>query len=144
MTLNFYENFKMNGSSFVKIPSRSIDILDIENDDKFCFLLPIWASLHPSNKNRPNRRSNDRQYFKEINTDGFDFTNGFRTSDVHIVEKIKMLSLRKFKLGFCQDQNERKQKFLPVETGKNIPDKVIDWINYKNHYVFIEKIHFFK
>ena len=116
----------MNGSSFVKIPSRSIDILDFENDDKFCFLLPISASRHPSNNISPNRISNDRQNFNELNTCGFDLTNGFRTSDVHIVGKIKMLSLKNFKLGFCHDQNERKQKFLPVETGKKIPDKNID------------------
>ena len=38
MTVYFYKTVEMNGSNYVKIPSRSNAILDIENNDKYCFL----------------------------------------------------------------------------------------------------------
>ena len=58
-------------------------ILNIENDDKYCFLWSILAYLHPCNNNHPNRVSNYRQYFNQLNIEGIDFSNGFRCNDVH-------------------------------------------------------------
>ena len=37
----------MNGLSYVKISVRSSAILNIENNDKYCFLCSILAYLHP-------------------------------------------------------------------------------------------------
>ena len=67
----------MNGSSYVNIPLRSSAILNIENDDRFCFLWSILASLHPCENSHPNRVSTYRQYFYELSIDDFDFSNGF-------------------------------------------------------------------
>ena len=53
----------MIGSNYVKIPLRSNAILNIEPNDKYCFLWSILAYLHPCNKNHPNRVSNYTQYF---------------------------------------------------------------------------------
>ena len=39
MTIYFYKTDEMNGSSYIKIPLRSNAILNIENNDKYCFLL---------------------------------------------------------------------------------------------------------
>ena len=83
MTIYFYKTGELNGSIFVKIPLRINAILNTENNDKFCFVWSILASLHPCNKNHPNRVSNYKQYFNELNIQGFDFTNGFKCSDVH-------------------------------------------------------------
>ena len=83
MTIFFYKTNEMNGSNYVKIPLRSNAILNIENNDKYCFLWSILAYLRPCNNNHPNRVSNYRQYFNELNIQGFDFTNGFKCSDVH-------------------------------------------------------------
>ena len=49
---------EMNGRSYVKIPLRSNAVLNIENNDKYCFLWSILASLHPCINNHPNRVSN--------------------------------------------------------------------------------------
>ena len=57
MTIYFYQTGIMNGSNYVKIPLRSNAILNIENDDKYCFIWSILASLHPCNLNHPNRVS---------------------------------------------------------------------------------------
>ena len=37
-TIYFYKTGEVNGSKYVKIPSRSTAILNIENDDKYCFI----------------------------------------------------------------------------------------------------------
>ena len=74
----------MNGSNYVKVPLRLNAILKIGKNDKKCFVCPVLASLHPCNNiNHPNRVSNYKQYFNEINYNGFDFTNGFKCRDVH-------------------------------------------------------------
>ena len=91
MTVYFYKTGEMVGRSHVKIPLRSSAILNIENDDKYCFLWSILAYLHPCNNNHPNRVSSYRQYLNELNIEGFDFTNGFKCSDVHKFEKTKFI-----------------------------------------------------
>ena len=58
MRISFCKTNEMNGSNYVKIPLRSNAILNIENNDKYCFLWSILASLHPCNNNHPNRVSN--------------------------------------------------------------------------------------
>ena len=82
MTIYFYETNEMNGLNYVKIPLRTNAILNIENIDKYCFLWSILASLHPCIKNHPNRVSNYKQYFKELNINGFDFNKGFKCSQI--------------------------------------------------------------
>ena len=77
MTVYFHKTIEMNGSNYVKIPLRSNAILNIENNNKHCFIWSILASLHPCNNIHPNRVSNYGQYFNELNIHGFDFTNGF-------------------------------------------------------------------
>ena len=78
MTKYFYKTGELNGSNYVKIPLRSNAILHIENYDKYCFIWSILASLHPCNHNHPNRVSKYKQYFNELNINGFDFSNGFK------------------------------------------------------------------
>ena len=129
----------MHGSNDVELPLRSSAIIHIENDDKYCFLWSILANLHPCKNNHPNRVSNYRQYFDEINIQGFDFTNGFKSSDLYIFEKLNNLSINKFELSFYQDENKWKHKIISIETSKNESEKVIDLLIYKNNYVLIKK-----
>ena len=51
MTIYFYKTGEMNGSNYVKVPLRTNAILNIENDDKNCFIWSILACLHPCNNN---------------------------------------------------------------------------------------------
>ena len=83
----FCKTGELNGSSYVEIPLRSNAILSIQNNDKYCFLWSILASLHPSEIDHPNRISNNNQYFFELNIDAFDVTKGFKCSDMHRFEK---------------------------------------------------------
>ena len=138
MTISFYNTGNMDGSSYVKIPLRSSAIVNIKNDDKYCFIWSILASLYPC-ENNPNRVSNYEPYFNKLNIEGFDFTCGFKCSDMYRFEKLNNLSKNIYELGF--DQN--KHKLIPVEISKNESDKIIDLLIYKNDYVLIKKLNVF-
>ena len=133
----------MNRLSYVKIPLRSSAILNIENKDKYCFIWSILAYLHPCNNNHPNRVSNYKQYSNELNIQGFDFTNGFKRSDVHKFNESNNLSINIFELNFYQDQNKWRHKLIPIEVSKNDSDRVVDLLIYKNHYAVIKKLNVF-
>ena len=75
MKIGFYITGELNGSSFAKIPLRSNALINIKNNEKYCSIWSILASLHPCDKDHPNRVSNCSQYFDELNINGFDFTN---------------------------------------------------------------------
>ena len=143
MTIYFYKTNEMNGSNYVKIPLRSNVILNLENIDKYCFLWSILACSHPCNNNHPNRVSKYRQNFDELNIQGFDFSRGFRCSDVHNFNELNNLSVNIFELNLYQDQNQWKHRIIPLEISKNDSDRVIDLAIYKNHYVLIKKLDVF-
>ena len=143
MTVHFYKTNQLNGSNYVKIPLRSNAILNIENKDKYCFIWSILASLYPSNNNHSNRVSNYKQYFIELNIQGFDFSYGFKCSDVHRFNELNTFSINKFELVFYQDQNKWRHKLIPIENSKNNSDRVTEWAIYRNHYAFIIKLNIF-
>ena len=142
MTIFFYKTTELSGSSYVKIPIRTTAILNIQNDDKYCFIWSILAHLHPVD-NHSTRVTNYEKYFNELKIDGFDFSNGFKSSDVHKFEKLNNLSINIFELIFYRQGNVEKHKLVPVEISKNNNDNCIDLMIYKNHYVLIKKLHVF-
>ena len=143
MTVHFCETVELKGSDYVKIPLRSNAILNIENNDKYCFLWSILAYIHRCNNIHPNRVSNYRQYFGELNIQGSDFGKGLKCSDVHRFNELNNLSVNIFELNFYQDQNQCKHILIPIEISKNDSDRVIDLAIYKNHYVLIKKLDVF-
>ena len=143
MTIHFYKTGEMDGRSYVKIPLRSNAILNNEKNDKYCFIWSILASLHPCNFNHPNRNSNYKQVFNELNFNGFDFSKGFKCSDVHKINEINNLFFNIFELNFYQDQKKWRHKLIPIEVSKNDSDRVIDLLIYKFHYALIKKIDVF-
>ena len=130
----------MNGSIYVKTPLRTNAILNIENVDKYCFIWSILANLHPCNNNHPNRISKYRQYFNELNINGFDFSEGFKCSDVHKFNELNNLSINIFELKLCQDQNKWNHKLFRIEISKIDSDRVFDLAIYKNHCILFKKL----
>ena len=143
MAIYFHKTYELNGSNYVKIPLRSNAILNIENKYKYCFLWSILAYLHPCNNNHPNRISNYRQFFNELNIHVFAFSKGFRCSDVHKFNELNKLTVNIFEINFYQDRNNWRHKLIPIEISKNNSDRVIDLAIYKNHYVLIKKLDVF-
>ena len=132
-----------NGSFYVKIPLRSNALLNIKNNDKYCFLRSILAYLHPCENDHPNRVSNYNQNFNELNIDGFVFTNGFKCCDMHRVEKLNTLSINIYELNFYQDGDKWKHNLKPIEISKNEMDRIVDLLIYENHYALIKKLYVF-
>ena len=143
MKISFYKTGELNGTSYFKIPLRSSAILNVQNNDKYCFIWSILASLHPCENTHPSRVNNYLQYFNELNVQSFDFTNGFKCSDVHRFNELNNLSVNIYELNFYQDGDKWKHKLIPIEISKNQSDKVIDLLIYKNHYALIKKLHVF-
>ena len=144
MKISFYKTGELNGSSCFKFPLRSNAILNLESNDKYCSLWSTLASLHPCKNDHPNRVSNYKQYFDELNIEGIIFSNGFRCSDVHKSEKINSLSINIFELNFCQDQINWEHTLIPIEISKSDEsDRVVDLLIYKNHYALIKKFNVF-
>ena len=143
MKIRFYKTDDLNGSNYIKIPLRSNAQANIKNNVKYCFIWSILASLHPCENDHPNRVSNYIQYFNELNFQSFDFTNGFKCSDVHKFNELNNLSVNIFELNFYQDKNKWKHNLIPIEISKNKSDKIVDLLTYKNHYALIKKINVF-
>ena len=143
MKIRFYNTEDLNGSSCIKIPLRSNALINIKNNDKYCFDWSILASLHPFENDHPNRVSNNKQYFNELNFQSFDFTNGFECSDVQKFNDLNNLSVNIFELNFYQDKNKWKHKLIPKEISKSKSDRVVDLLIYKNHYALIKKLNVF-
>ena len=134
---------ELNGPSYFKCPLISNAISNIENDDKYCFIWSLLAYLHPCENDHPRRVLNYRQYFNELNIEGFDFSKGFKCSDVHEFEKLNSSSIYKFEKNFCQDKNKWKHNLIPIEISKNVPDRVVDLLKNKHHYALIKKRNLF-
>ena len=143
MKISFYKTTELNGTSYVKLPLRTSAILNVQNNDKYCFIWSILACLHPCENDHPNRVNNYVQYFNELNFQGFDFTNGFKCSDVHRFNEINNLSVNIFELKFYQDGDKWKHNLIPIEISKNGSDKIVDLLIYRNHYALIKKLHVF-
>ena len=115
----------------------------MKTNDKFSFIWSFLASLHPCDNEHPNRVSNYKQYFNELNIIGFDFTNGFKCIAAHKFEKLNNWSINIFEINFYQDRNKWRHKLIPIEFNKNNSDRVIDSAIHKNHYNFIKKLDVF-
>ena len=61
MTTYFCKTDELKGLNYVKILLRSIATLNIENNNKYCFIWSKRAYLHTCNNNHPKRVSNFKQ-----------------------------------------------------------------------------------
>ena len=97
----------------------------------------LFGQFHPFNNTHSYRVSSDRKYFNELNIQSFDFSNGFKCSDVYNFEKLGNLSNNIFDLGFHQDQS----KWKPFELSESDSDRVVDLLLLsKNHHVLLKKL----
>ena len=85
---------------------RSSAIFKFEIDHKYCFLWSNLASLHPFNNSNPDKVTNYRQTFNDLNIEGFDYTNEFKCTDAYTIAKINIVSINILELGFYQDHND--------------------------------------
>ena len=53
MKIGFYKTGELDGSSYVEIPLRSNTLLNLKNNDNYCFIWSVLASLHPCDNDHP-------------------------------------------------------------------------------------------
>ena len=141
MKIRFSETGELNGSSYVKVPLRSNALINIKNNDKYCFLWSILTYLHLVKLII--LIEFQILNFDEINIEGFDLINGCKCSDVHKFESSNNLSINKLELNFYQDKNKWKRNIFPIKISKNDSDRVGDLITYKDLYSLIKKLNVF-
>ena len=78
--------------------------------------------MHPCNNGHPKRTSSYVKYLNELNIDGFDFTDRFKTSDVKKFETTNKLSINIFEFKFYLEGENWKHISLPVEISNSGSD----------------------
>ena len=141
LKIYFHKTNPINGMTYKKFPIRTNSILNIQNNDTYCFLWSILASIHPVDKD-PHRVSKYIPYQNELNINDIDFTNGLKITDINKFENLNnQLSINVFE--YTTDE-ENDYKLVPLYISKNIENRrIIDLILYKNHYILLKKLHVF-
>ena len=127
--------------TYKKFPIRTNSILNIQNNDTYCFLWSILANIHPVNEN-PHRVSKYTPYQNELNITDKDFTNGVRITDIDKFENLNnQLSINVFEYS---KEKDNEYQLVPLYISKNIETRrIIGLILYKNHYRLLKKLHVF-
>ena len=141
LKIYFHKIHPINGMTYKKFPIRTNSILNIQNNDTYCFLWSILAAIHPVNKD-PQRVSKYKPYQNELNINDIDFTNGMRIIDIPKFEKLNNhLSINVFEYS---KEEDNEYQLVPLYISKNIENRrIIDLILYKNHYILLKKLHVF-
>ena len=120
MDLHLYKTNDLSkyGATYVKLPFESKSLLNVQNTDKYCFVWCVLASLYPVDHGKhPNRVSNYFPYFNNLNLNGFDFREGFKTSDVKRFEKMNCLNINIFELTW--QWQSKSWALVPIESSDN-------------------------
>ena len=137
----FHKTNPINGMTYVEFPIRTNAILNIQNNDTYCFLWSILASIHPVNKD-PQRVSKYIPYKNELIITDIDFSNGMKITDIDKFENLNnQLSINVFEYTTDEDND---YKLVPLYISKNIENRrIVDLILYKNHFILLKKLHVF-
>ena len=117
LKIYFHKTNPINGQTYVKFPIRTNSILNIQNNDTYCFLWSILANLHPVNKD-PQRVCKYIPYRNELYINDIDFTNGMRIIDIPKFENLNnQLAINVFEYSTDEDND---YKLVPLYISKNI------------------------
>lgn len=112
--INKYEPLRGGISTFTDLPDfikNKKAVLNIKNDDQYCFLWSIVAALHPANGNK-NRTSAYPHFSTVLKFDDIDFP--MKLKDINKFEKMNNLSINVYGL-----ENDRKNDIAPFYLSKN-------------------------
>ena len=137
------ERYKVNdiqASSWVELPSKyknSQSIINIKNNDQFCFLWCILAYLFPVEDNK-NITSSHSKHFDKFNLEGLEFP--MKVTDIPKFENLNRLSTGGQQC--CINVFELTGNVLtPIHIKTNYDQPQIDLLLYQNHYCLITKLH---
>ena len=104
---------------------RCLTLLNVENNNKYCFSWSTLAYRHFCEDSQHKRVSTYMKYLKDLKNKGFDFSPGFQISDNHRFEKFNKLSLNVIELKSNQNEKEGKFKKNLLESVKMLQIKLL-------------------
>ena len=135
--IEVYKIKDIKASSWVELPEKyknSKSIINIQNNDQFCFIWSILAHLHPA-KNNKYRTSKYKPYINNLNLkEGLEFPMSI--VNIPKFEKQNGLNINVFELS----EKKKNESLTPVYVNKNYSGKQIDLLLYKNHYCLITNL----
>ena len=120
-------------SSYIELPpkyKKNQSIINIKNNDQFCFLWCILAYLFPVEDNK-NITSKYVIHMNKLNLKGLEFR--MKVKDIPKFEKLNNLNVNVFELNGTV--------LTPIHINKNYFQAQIDLVLYQNHYCLITKLH---
>ena len=137
LTVKMFKYHDIRASSYCKIPksfSNSKSIVNIQNNDNYCFLWSILAHKYKVDNHRE-RVSHYTNHFHELNQGDIQFP--MKIKDIPTFERLNNLNINFFELS-ANDKS-----LSPKYVNKNYYDEQIDLLLYENHYCLITNLHNF-
>ena len=131
--LEIYKVNDIQASSRVELPKKyknNKSIINIKNDDQFCFLWCILAHFFHVEDHK-NRTSNYSMHTNKLILNGLEFP--MKIKDIPKFENLNNLNVNVFELT--------KTVLTPIHTNTNYDQPQIDLLLYQNHYCLITKLH---
>ena len=132
-----FEYHDIRASSSCKLPKpfcNSKSIVNIQNNDNYCFLWSILAHKYKVDNHRE-KVSHYENHFHELNQGDIQFP--MKIKDIPTFERLNSLNINVFELS-ANDKT-----FSPKYINKNYYDEQIDLLLYENHYCLITNLHNF-
>ena len=131
--LEIYKVNDIQASSWVELSEKyknNKSIINVKNDDQFCFLWCILAHLFPVEDHK-NRTSSYSMHVNKLNLEGLEFP--MKVKDFPKFEKLNNLNVNVFELT--------KTVLTPIHINMNYDQPQIDMLLFENHYCLITKLH---
>ena len=131
--LEIYKVNDIQASSYIELPGKYKDnksIINIKNNDQYCFLWCILAYLFPV-ENHKDRIWKYIIHLNKLNLKGLEFP--VKVKDIPKFENLNNLNINVFELNG--------NVLTPIQVNKNYLQPQIDLLLYQNHYCLITKLH---
>ena len=137
VTVKMFKYHDIRTSSYCKLPKsfcKSTSVVNIQNNDNYCFLWSILAHKYKVDNHRE-RVSNYKNHFHELNLGDIQFP--MKIKDMPTFERVNNLNINVFELS-ANDKT-----LSPKYVNKNYYDDQIDLLLYENHYCLITNLYNF-
>ena len=131
LTVKMFRYHDIRASSYCKLPKsfcNSTSIVNIRNEDNYCFLWSILANKYKVDNHRE-KVSHYKNHFHELNQGDIQFP--MKIIDIPTFERLNNLNINVFELS----SNDK--TLSPNYVKKNYYDEQIDLLLYENHYCLI-------
>ena len=137
LTVKMFRYHDIRASSYCKIPKpfcNSSSIVNIQNDDNYCFLWSLLAHKYKVDTFLE-RVSHYKKHFHELNQGDIQFP--MKIKDIPIFDRLNNLNIIVFELS----DNGKTLSPKCDNINKNYFDEQIDLLLYENHYCLVNNLH---